>query len=125
LVVPVKSLNEVDIQTLGAEARFHETFAPDGVNVNFAAVANDGSLLVRTYERGVEGETMACGTGMSAVALVFAALGQATPPVPVIPISGELLRVHFEHDNNQFSNVVIEGPAQVLFTGQIDVATLA
>jgi len=125
LVVPVKDVQAIDVQTLGAEARFHERFAPNGVNVNFAAQGQDGALLVRTYERGVEGETMACGTGMSAVALVFSALGKTASPVAVMPLSGDSVTIHFKHDQHGFRDVVLEGPAQVLFSGRFDVATLA
>jgi len=124
LVVPVKDIQSIDVQVWGAEARFHDRFAPNGVNVNFAAQGDDGALLVRTYERGVEGETMACGTGMSAVALVFADLGLTTSPTVVIPLSGERLQIHFKHDNSGFRDVILEGPAQVLFSGRFDVATL-
>ncbi len=119
LVVPVDSVNDVDIVQLGSEGRYHERFAPDGVNVNVVSQNPDGDLKVRTYERGVEGETMACGTGVTAAALVFARLKKVGSPVTVTPLSGERLQVHFEEAGERFKNVIIEGPAHILFNGRI------
>ncbi len=119
LVIPVDDINTIDAAELGAQARFHHQFEPDGCNVNFAALTPDGTVKVRTYERGVEGETMACGTGVTAVALVLAHQGEVSPPVTVMPMSGESLHIHFDPADDGFKNVVIEGPARVLFTGEI------
>lgn len=118
LVIPVDDLNAVDVQALGAEARFHKRFQPGGTNVNFVSEMGDGTLRVRTYERGVEGETLACGTGVTAAALVYAHLGHVDSPVPVVPLSGERLAVYFTRRDGGFADVVIEGPAKLLFRGE-------
>ena len=120
LVIPVESVGTLDVQVLGAEARFDERFAPEGTNVNFVSHSPDGTLRVRTYERGVEDETMACGTGVTAAALVYAHLGKATSPVTVSPISGEQLTVHFTREGDTFRAVTIDGPTRVLFRGELD-----
>lgn len=120
LVIPVPSVSGVDVELLGAQARYDPRFQPAGTNVNFVAETPDGELKVRTYERGVEGETLACGTGITAAALVLAYMGRVTSPVTVIPISGEPLRVHFTREGDAFRAVTIDGPARVLFRGEID-----
>ncbi|MDH4229288.1 MAG: diaminopimelate epimerase [Nitrospirota bacterium] len=120
LVIPVPRVGDLDVRGLGAEARFDKRFAPDGTNVNFATQMPGGELRVRTYERGVEDETMACGTGVTATALVFAHLGKVRSPVTVAPTSGEVLTVHFTREGDAFRAVVIDGPARVLFRGEID-----
>ncbi len=119
LVIPVESVGQIDVELLGAEARHDERFAPEGTNVNFVSHTPDGAIRVRTFERGVEAETMACGTGVTAAALVLAHRGEAKSPVSVIPISGEALTVHFTKEGDTFRAVTIDGPARVLFTGEI------
>jgi diaminopimelate epimerase len=120
LVVPVPDVTAVDVEALGAEARHDPRFGPEGTNVDFVSVTPDGKLRVRTFERGVEGETMACGTGVTAAALVMAGLEKTAPPVTVVPLSGESLTVGFTRSGETFSDVVIDGPARVLFTGEVD-----
>jgi diaminopimelate epimerase len=94
-VVLVNDAGMVPVAAWGREIRFHERFQPAGTNANFVQVLADGKLMVRTYERGVEGETLACGTGAVASALISALLGQAKPPVTVITSGGEQLTIHF------------------------------
>lgn len=120
LVIPVPQVGQVDVEALGAEARNDPRFQPEGTNVNFVSVTPEGALKVRSYERGVEAETMACGTGVTAAALVMAHLGAVRSPVTVIPLSGESLTVHFTREGDAFKAVTIDGPARVLFTGEID-----
>jgi len=120
VVIPVPSVGDVDVEALGPAVRHDPRFAPAGANVNFVAVTSDGSLRVRTYERGVERETLACGTGVSAAALVMAHLGKTEAPVTVVPLSGEPLTVRFTRDGEGFRDVTIDGPARVLLTGEID-----
>ncbi|MFQ5509101.1 MAG: diaminopimelate epimerase [Leptospirillia bacterium] len=119
LVIPVKSISEVDVDRLGSEARHDPRFAPEGTNVNFTSLTKRGTLRVRTFERGVEGETMACGTGVTAAALVYAYLGRVTSPVTVVPISGESLTVHFTREGDAFRAVIIEGPTRVVVSGEL------
>lgn len=102
---------------LGRALRRHSAFAPAGANVNFAG-ARAGGLWVRTYERGVEDETLACGTGVTATALVAAALGKVRSPVKLRTRGGDTMKVSFKRGpNGRFTDVWLEGPAEVVFTG--------
>jgi len=125
-VVLVNDAGMVPVADWGREIRFHETFQPAGTNANFAQVLPDNTLMVRTYERGVEGETMACGTGAVASALVVALLEQAKPPVTVITSGGERLTIHFsltgEENDRQLdlaAGIFLEGPAHRIYEGEI------
>jgi diaminopimelate epimerase len=109
------------VQALGAEIRHHPHFAPRGTNVNFVQVLGPGAIRARTYERGVEGETLACGTGVTASALVTAALRGFTSPVRVRVQSGDTLEVGFERAGEHFANVALSGPADFVYEGRIEV----
>lgn len=109
-----------DVHKLGAELRYHAHFAPKGTNANFANVRPDGSLVIRTYERGVEGETLACGTGVVASALIHHVLHEAPAPVLVRVKGGDILAVGFERNGNQFESVTLTGPADFVFSGTVD-----
>ena len=104
-VLFVLNADKAMIQPLGAEIRYHAHFAPKGTNVNFVQINGLNSTRVRTYERGVEGETLACGTGVSAAALVGARLHQFTSPVTVQVQGGDLLEVSFKEEGGGFSEV--------------------
>jgi diaminopimelate epimerase len=121
-VVVVEDLASVDVVGLGAALRYHEHFAPRGTNANFIAVEGPGRLAIRTYERGVEGETLACGTGVCAAALVHSALTGATSPIAVRVRGGEILEVGFTREGDLFRNVTLTGPADFVFEGQIPLA---
>lgn len=108
------------VQTVGAELRYHPHFAPRGTNVNFVQVLGPSSIRVRTYERGVEAETLACGTGVTASALVAARLHGFNPPVKVRVQSGDVLEVDFRPVNDTFTDVKLTGPAQFVFEGTIE-----
>jgi diaminopimelate epimerase len=107
------------VRELGRELRYHAAFAPQGTNVNFVRVTGPGAITVRTYERGVEDETLACGTGSVASAILMARLGRVTPPVAVTVKSGSVLGVHFTFDRDRATHVALEGEAVVLFEGQL------
>jgi len=107
------------VQPLGAEIRNHPHFAPRGTNVNFAQLLAPGSLRVRTYERGVEGETLACGTGVTATALVAAELHHFPSPIRLRVQSGAELQVSFNRDGARFTDVRLTGPADFVFDGRI------
>jgi diaminopimelate epimerase len=108
------------VQSLGPEIRRHDHFAPRGTNVNFVQVLGTGEIRVRTYERGVEGETLACGTGVTASALVSARVYQFGSPVKVHVQGGDLLEVSFEETVDGFDNVRLSGPAEFVFEGRIE-----
>lgn len=110
-----EGLDEVDVVTLGREVRFHPLFQPNGVNVNFACFSDGGRknrVDVRTYERGVEGETLACGTGATAVALATGKIFGVSSPVEVVTRSGEGLIIVFSRENEGFSGVWMKGPGE-------------
>lgn len=108
------------VSELGHEIRHHDHYAPAGTNVNFVQRTGDGSIRVRTYERGV-GETLACGTGVSAAALITAKLHGCGSPVRVRVLGGDDLAVAFESDGDAFANVQLTGPAEFVFSGQIEI----
>lgn len=110
----------MDVMTEGRKLRNDKRFAPGGTNVDFVEVQQH-SILVRTYERGVEAETLSCGTGVTASALAVALTKKASGSPLHIETPGGALTVHFERHDNQFSNIVLEGPARFVFEGYIDI----
>jgi len=120
-VIYVPDADQAMVAPLGAEIRNHAHFAPRGVNVNFVELRGDGALRVRTYERGVEGETLACGTGVTAAALISAQLHHLASPVRVQARGGDWLEVSFEQKGGQFANVRLTGPADFVYEGKIAV----
>lgn len=115
----VEDLEGVDLPLEGAAIRWHETFAPQGTNANFVAIEAPGCLAIRTYERGVEGETLACGTGICAAALIHARVSGASSPVRIHARGGDDLQVAFDRAGENFSNVRLTGPAEFVFQGSI------
>lgn len=105
----------------GAEIRRHAHFAPRGTNVNFVQVLGPNHIRVRTFERGVEGETLACGTGVSASAMVAARVHGFTSPVKVQVQGGDQMEVSFAEKDGAFADVRLTGPADFVFTGRIDI----
>lgn len=118
-VLFVEDADVAMVQPLGNEIRFHKHFAPKGTNVNFAQLLGAGRLRVRTYERGVEGETLACGTGVTASALIAARLHGLASPVQVQVQGGDLMEVSFRREGDGFADVRLTGPADFAFEGQI------
>lgn len=119
-----KEIGNVDVQGRGAATRYHELFAPAGTNANFAQVAGKDELILRTYERGVEAETLACGTGATASALVAGAAGYVKSPVRVKTRGGSDLTVYFDWDGSQFGDVFLEGDAVFVYQGVIEEGAL-
>jgi len=118
-------LENIDVQLLGSRIRHHARFQPAGTNVNFVRIEDLNHISVRTYERGVEGETLACGTGAIAAALVPAVRELVVSPVEVKVRSGETLNIYFEtaggtpHPDATFKAVYLEGEAQVVYEGEL------
>lgn len=119
-VIETSNLEHVDVQKLGALIRSHKSFAPEGTNVDFMTVCAPGMLRIRTYERGVEAETAACGTGAIACALVAARAGSIAPPVLVACASGESLEVNFMITDDGAKDVALLGPARHVFRGELE-----
>lgn len=118
-VVFVQNLETVDVNRLGAALRYHAHFAPKGTNANFALPVDSQTIAIRTYERGVEGETLACGTGMVASALLFHQRTGAASPIRVNVRGGDTLEVAFEATPDGYCQVQLTGPADFVFTGSI------
>ena len=107
-VIFVSDLAKIDLMGVGRGVRTHRAFAPRGTNVDFVRV-RDGAVEVRTYERGVEGETLACGTGAVAAGILASAHGLVEPPVSVRTRGGEVLTIHFDAGRADFGDVYLEG----------------
>jgi diaminopimelate epimerase len=112
-------MDEVDVFKIGRAIRFHPHFAPAGTNANFVRFEGPSQLTVRTYERGVEDETLACGTGVVASALVAAFKGLVKSPVFVKTRGGETLTVHFETEAGEVKKVFFEGDVHIVYEAEI------
>jgi diaminopimelate epimerase len=124
-VVFVDNIEETDVRSLGQAIRYHEAFQPAGTNVNFVQKRGD-AFKVRTYERGVEDETLACGTGSAASAIIAALLGQAASPVEIITSGNDRLLILFELGEVKAGgtgpivyNVFLKGPARIIYAGEL------
>lgn len=120
VVLRTGDLQGVDVQGVGAAVRRHRRFAPDGTNVNFMNISPDGELHVRTYERGVEEETLACGTGVTACGLIAAKNGWVELPVTVHTASGDVLVVNGILTEEGALGVTLTGPTEYVFEGIIE-----
>ncbi|MBU2499625.1 MAG: diaminopimelate epimerase [Proteobacteria bacterium] len=119
VVVQVGALAEHPVVEQGRAVRYHAMFSPAGTNADFIRVTGPDSIELRTYERGVEDETLACGTGAMASALVAAARGMVTSPVKVKTRGGEELNIHFEKDERVFSKVWLEGNTSLVYQARL------
>ena len=121
VVVPVSRVDVVHVVTQGAAIRRHEMFSPVGANANFMEKRGASKIAIRTYERGVENETLACGTGVVASALIFAATENVDGPIGVLVHGGNELTVGFRKHGDHFHEVTLTGPADFVFEGTIEV----
>ncbi|MDR0401817.1 MAG: diaminopimelate epimerase [Endomicrobium sp.] len=113
---------DINVVKYGRSVRYHEKFTPNGVNVNFVKIIDNKTISVRTYERGVEDETLACGTGVTASAIVSVIRNFVKSPVCVITKGGDKLFVSLRKKNNdKVDNVTLEGPAYISFRGTIEI----
>lgn len=119
VVIFVEGLDKMDVFNLGKDVRYHARFKPAGANVNFVEVLSKNSLKLRTYERGVEDETLACGTGVVASALLTSyKLGFASDTkIDVLTKSREILKVYFNKIKNKFNNIWLEGKVNIICQG--------
>ncbi|ADH86881.1 diaminopimelate epimerase [Desulfurivibrio alkaliphilus] len=120
-VLLVDDIDVVPVKEWGRHFRFHPRFAPAGANVNFVGreTATSDLLRVRTYERGVEDETLACGTGAVAAALVASCLDLTAAPTRVITSGRDELVIHYHRQGRDFTGVKLEGPADFIYEGQL------
>jgi len=119
VVIMRDDIEAVDVFGLGREIRNHGAFAPAGTNVNFISRQGPGKLAIRTYERGVEDETLACGTGSIASALVSSIKLNWPSPIDLVTRSGESLTIHFTETGGHFKDVYLEGDARIIYTAQL------
>jgi len=117
-VVFSAGLDDIDIKGIARQIRYHKRFSPKGTNVDFVEVKGSDSIAIRTYERGVEDETLACGTGSVAAALVFSLKCGYSAAVKVRTKSREVLKVYFERVGNKIRNVWLEGKARTVYKGE-------
>jgi diaminopimelate epimerase len=120
LVLEWPGLSAAPVVSLGRKLRHHAAFAPKGTNVNFVEVTGPQSLDIRTYERGVEDETLACGTGSVAAAILMARAGRVKGPVTLTTASGSKLEVRFSLAGGQALSVQLIGDARVRFAGEFE-----
>ncbi|MFQ5484947.1 MAG: diaminopimelate epimerase [Desulfobacterales bacterium] len=119
VVVEVDDLEEAQVVEVGRQIRYHEAFSPEGTNVNFTCYNDDRNLSIRTYERGVEDETLACGTGAIAGALIMACKLKSRSPIKVKTRSGGYLKVHFKVKEDHFFEVFLQGDARIIYRGEL------
>jgi diaminopimelate epimerase len=115
----VDKLDTCAVFDWGKQIRQHDCFQPKGTNANFAAVLNRHKIKVRTYERGVENETLACGTGAVAAVLAAAGRGLVDSPVDTIVQSGETLRIYFTRKGDCFEKIYLEGKVKIIYQGML------
>ena len=120
LVRFVKDAEHIDVVSEGRAARYLDEFQPGGINVNFVE-EKGGGIFVRTYERGVEDETLSCGTGVTASSLVYAGIRQFNEGMIPVMTRGGSLSVHFKKKDTGFTGIWLEGPATKVFHGTMDI----
>lgn len=119
-VTLVDDLEHFDVATNGAKIRYSDLYGKAGSNVNFVNQISENHFAVRTYERGVEDETLSCGTGVTAVAIAMNAIGKTAANQIELDVQGGKLEVSFEKNNGVYSNVHLIGPATFVFEGEVD-----
>ena len=119
VVIVKDSIDDIDIVKTGREIRYHDRFSPAGTNVNFACHIKDNTIAIRTYERGVEDETLACGTGAAACAIVMAHKMKLDSPLSVLTRSNGYLNIFFKEKEGQYYDVYLEGDARIIYRAQL------
>jgi diaminopimelate epimerase len=115
----VPHVDDVDLKNIGSSIRHHQVFGSEGTNVNFVEVIDDNTIEIRTFERGVEDETLACGTGAIASAVITNHLRGVKKPVKVITRGGEILCVDFDRHDEKTVNIRLDGKADIVYRGNI------
>lgn len=116
----VDNIKSLDVKQEGAKIRYSDLYGNAGSNVNFVHQIENDIFAVRTYERGVEDETLSCGTGVTAVAIAMHQTGKTNNNVIDLNVEGGKLKVQFDVDNGKYTNVFLIGPATFVFEGKID-----
>ena len=119
-VTIVANLENYEVKNNGVTIRYSDLYGKAGSNVNFVKQISENHFAVRTYERGVEDETLSCGTGATAVAIAMSAIGKTNSNQILLDVEGGKLEVTFEKNDNKFTNVFLKGPATFVFKGEIE-----
>jgi len=114
-VIVVQNIEKVKVEQIGPEIRYHKIFQPEGTNVDWVEIVDERKIKMRTYERGVEGETLSCGTGAVASGIITHLLGYTRSPLSVLTSSGEILKIYFDEN---LSSVYLEGDTFLSFNGE-------
>ena len=122
-VTLVDDVQSVPVKELGSAIRYSDLYGAAGSNVNFVEPISDTLFAVRTYERGVEDETLSCGTGVTAVAIAMNAIGKTTSNDITLLVEGGQLQVRFQKEDQKYTQVFLIGPAEFVFEGQFVLAT--
>lgn len=121
LVIIVDEVNKINVQKYGGALRHHRVFKPDGTNVNFITVdKKTRKIFMRTYERGVEAETLACGTGAVAAAIIAGEILKIRGAKKVYPRSGDVLNIKYKKSKNGYDDIFLEGPVEKVFDGIVN-----
>lgn len=123
-VVFTNDVNNLDVFSEGRKIRYNEIYQKQGINVNFAEITKD-KIQIRTYERGVEDETLSCGTGNVAVALALASIQPQYANKITLESPGGKLSVYFKQQEHSFSDIWLEGPAEFVYKGEIEIKEVA
>ncbi|WP_435622662.1 diaminopimelate epimerase [Flagellimonas sp.] len=115
----VEDLEKMDVKSVGAKLRYG-MYGESGSNINFVSEAPDGSFNARTYERGVEDETLSCGTGVTAVAIAMHKMGKTKSDTVYINMPGGKLTVSFHQENGTYTDIFLKGPAKQVFKGEVE-----
>lgn len=110
------SIEDFNVIKIGKMIRNNEKFSPDGTNVNFIQI-KENKLIIRTFERGVEDETLACGTGSAAAAIIANKVYGLNPPIELKTAGGEMLKIDFQFSDKNYKNLSLTGPAEIIFSG--------
>ncbi len=114
------NIDDYPVKQMGRKIRYHKIFEPEGTNANFVKVTSENRLKLRTYERGVEDETLACGTGAVASGIVSHLVNGTKQPVEVLTKSQDTLKVYFSVNNKKIRDVYLEGSAKIVYEGGIE-----
>ena len=119
VVIFVQGLGKIDIDSIGRSIRYHKRFKPRGTNADFVEIVDDKNIKMRTYERGVEGETLACGTGAVASAIVKQQETRGKGQGINVHTKGGILKVYFKKLDNKIKEVHLEGEARIVYKGEV------
>lgn len=119
-VMVVNDIDTYDVKTIGAQIRYSDLYGKAGSNVNFVKQLSDDHFRLRTYERGVEDETLSCGTGATAAAIAMNAIGKTNSHKIILDVEGGTLEVSFDKVDDRYINVFLKGPATFVFEGEIE-----